>query len=151
MNFSFWRFRNSFFQTKRVVRNKVQFTIWMPGIIIILLQQIEKRFIIGLTRPGSKYSPWWRFSLFTRTRCNPLPSLRACEEKTWQKDKKRTKRQKREKKYKITKRQNDKKTKRRNDRIKKRQRPMREFNIVTSGQFRTFAIFFLLYKMLKPP
>ena len=57
----------------------------------------------------------------------------------------------------MTKRQNDKKTKRQKDKKGKRQkdkdrkdkdntnrqRPKRGFNIVTSGQFRTLAMFFL--------
>ena len=56
-----------------------------------------------------------------------------------QKDKK-TKRQKRQK------RQKDKKTKRQKDKKyekKKRQGPRREFNIVTSEQFCTLAMFFM--------
>ena len=39
----------------------------------------------------------------------------------------------------ITKKQHDKKAERQKD---KRQRPKREFNIVTSGQFRTLAMFY---------
>ena len=56
-----------------------------------------------------------------------------------QKDKK-TKRQKDTK----IKRQKDKKSKGQKDKKTKdnRQRPQRDFNIVTSGQFRTFAMFF---------
>ena len=45
------------------------------------------------------------------------------------------------KKDKKTKRQVDKKTKGQKDKKSKRQRPKREFNIVTSGQFRTLAMF----------
>ena len=59
-----------------------------------------------------------------------------------EKDKK-TKRQKdkrtRRQKDKKTRRQEDKKTKRQKD---KRQRPKKEFNIATSGQFRTLAMFY---------
>ena len=54
-----------------------------------------------------------------------------------QKDKK-SKRQKTRQKDKKTKRQKDRKTERQTD---KRQRPQREFDIVTSGQFRTLAMF----------
>ena len=42
-------------------------------------------------------------------------------------------------KDKKAKKQTDKKTNRQKD---KRQRPKRQFNIVTSGQFRTLAMFF---------
>ena len=40
--------------------------------------------------------------------------------------------------------QKDKKTKKQKEKKTKRQRPKREFNIVTSGQFRTLAMFFSL-------
>ena len=43
----------------------------------------------------------------------------------------------------LEKRQYGKKTKGQKNK-KKRQRPKREFNIVTSGQFRTLATFFIL-------
>ena len=58
-----------------------------------------------------------------------------------QKDKK-TKRQK----VKKTKRKKEKKTKRQKDRKTERQktRPKKEFNIVTSGQFRTLAMFLIM-------
>ena len=46
-------------------------------------------------------------------------------------------------KDKKTKRQKEKeKKKRQKDKMTKRQRPKREFNIVTSGQFRTLAMFY---------
>ena len=41
----------------------------------------------------------------------------------------------------MTKRQRDKKAKRQKDKKDKRQRPKREFDIVMSGQFHTFAMF----------
>ena len=66
------------------------------------------------------------------------------EKKTKRQKDKKTKRQR----YKKTKRLRDKKTKRQKkttkrqkDKKTKRQRPKREFNIVTSGQFRTLAMF----------
>ena len=58
-------------------------------------------------------------------------------EKTKRQKYKKTKRQN---KYKKSKRQKYKKTKRQKD---KSQRPKREFIIVTSGQFRTLAMFFI--------
>ena len=53
---------------------------------------------------------------------------------------KKTKRQK-DKQTKRQKWQKDKNTKRQKDKKDKRQRANREFNIVTSGQFRTLAMF----------
>ena len=53
------------------------------------------------------------------------------------------KRQK-DKDYKKTKDKKDKKTKRQNDKNTKRQRLKRKFNIVTSGQFCTLAMFVAL-------
>ena len=57
----------------------------------------------------------------------------------------------------MTKRQNDKKTKRQkgektetqNNKKTKRQRPKREFDIVTSGQFRTLAMFLIFPLQLR--
>ena len=57
--------------------------------------------------------------------------MQKCKNTKIQKDKK-TKIQK----YKMTKRQTDKKT--------KRQRPKKEYDIATSGQFRTLAMFFFI-------
>ena len=76
----------------------------------------------------------------SRQKDNKTKRQKDKKNKKRQKDKKtkKTKRQK-DKETKKTKRQKGKKTKKQKD---KRQTPKREFNILTSGQFRTLAMFF---------
>ena len=77
-----------------------------------------------------------------------LETFRPFRHSEWQKDKKKTKRQ-RAKETKILKGKKETRKKDIKTGIFKRQRPEREFDIVMSGQFRTLAIFCSLFLHIK--